>query len=61
VIGPRASDEQRRCRRQIEENPRGFIAQEVISLSRHPTFLDGRIEGRHIDLRPSSCLVNASK
>jgi uncharacterized circularly permuted ATP-grasp superfamily protein len=53
VIGPRATDEQlAKCRAEIEENPRGFIAQEVISLSRHPTFLDGRIEGRHIDLRP---------
>jgi uncharacterized circularly permuted ATP-grasp superfamily protein len=53
VIGPRASDEElARCRRQIQENPRGFIAQEVISLSRHPTFLDGGFHGRHIDLRP---------
>jgi uncharacterized circularly permuted ATP-grasp superfamily protein len=53
VIGPRASDEElATCRRQILENPRGFIAQEVVSLSRHPTFLDGRFQGRHIDLRP---------
>jgi uncharacterized circularly permuted ATP-grasp superfamily protein len=53
VIGPRASDEElAKCRKQIEENPRGFIAQEVISLSRHPTFLDGGYQGRHIDLRP---------
>ena len=53
VIGPRASDEElAKCRKQIEGNPRGFIAQEVMSLSRHPTLVDGRIEGRHIDLRP---------
>jgi len=53
VIGPRASDEElEKCRRQIVANPRSFIAQEVVSLSRHPTLVDGRLEGRHIDLRP---------
>ena len=53
MIGPQASDEElAKCRKQIEANPRGFIAQEVVSLSRHPTLVDGRIEGRHIDLRP---------
>ena len=24
----------------------------MISLSQHPTFCDGKLEGRHIDLRP---------
>ena len=38
--------------RRIEENPRGYIAQEVVSLSRHPTLVGDRLEGRHIDLRP---------
>ncbi len=53
VIGPRASDEElATCRKRIEANPRGFVAQEVVSLSRHPTLVDGGIEGRHIDLRP---------
>ena len=33
-------------------NPRGYIAQPTISLSRHPTFVGDRLDGRHIDLRP---------
>jgi uncharacterized circularly permuted ATP-grasp superfamily protein len=40
----------------IRGNPRNFIAQPVIELSQHPTFLDdengARFEGRRIDLRP---------
>lgn len=37
----------------IKETPRNFIAQPVVSLSRHPTICDEhQIEGRHIDLRP---------
>jgi uncharacterized circularly permuted ATP-grasp superfamily protein len=37
----------------IRREPRNFIAQPVISLSRHPTICDELgIEGRHIDLRP---------
>jgi len=59
VIGPKASDEELAvCRKAIEANPRGYIVQEVVSLSRHPTFVDGvdggapRVEGRHVDLRP---------
>jgi uncharacterized circularly permuted ATP-grasp superfamily protein len=53
LIGPAASDEEcaAMCRR-IEENPRGYIAQEVVSLSRHPTLVDDHLEGRHVDLRP---------
>jgi uncharacterized circularly permuted ATP-grasp superfamily protein len=53
VIGPRASDEElAHVRSRIEADPRGYIAQEVVALSRHPTLVDGRFEGRHIDLRP---------
>ncbi|MCB1233137.1 MAG: circularly permuted type 2 ATP-grasp protein [Verrucomicrobiae bacterium] len=37
----------------IRQTPRNFIAQPVVSLSRHPTICgDNRIEGRHVDLRP---------
>ena len=36
----------------IKSNPREYIAQPIISLSRHPTFCEEGIEGRHIDLRP---------
>ncbi len=53
VMGPTASDEELAdARKEIERDPRAFIAQEVVSLSRHPTLCDGRLEGRHIDLRP---------
>src|SRR5207249_6359939 len=36
----------------VRAAPREFIAQPTIQLSQHPTFVDGHIEGRHIDLRP---------
>ncbi len=53
VIGPKATDaELAEVRRQIEQDPRNYIAQEVVSLSRLPSFTDDGIEGRHIDLRP---------
>jgi uncharacterized circularly permuted ATP-grasp superfamily protein len=36
----------------IRANPRNYIAQPVLALSRHPVFVDDHFEGRHIDLRP---------
>jgi uncharacterized circularly permuted ATP-grasp superfamily protein len=36
----------------LRANPRGYIAQEIVQLSTHPTFVDGRFEPRHVDLRP---------
>ena len=53
LIGPASTRAQREeFARKIEANPRGYIAQPTIQLSRHPTFVDGRLDGRHIDLRP---------
>ncbi len=53
LMGPWASKEEIETFRQnIIENPRNFIAQPPISLSRHPTWGDDHFEGRHIDLRP---------
>jgi uncharacterized circularly permuted ATP-grasp superfamily protein len=53
MIGPHASDEEIEATRQlIEQDPRGYIAQEVVSLSRHPCLVEDHVEGRHIDLRP---------
>ncbi len=53
VIGQTASDaELELARKEIEADPRGWIAQEMVSLSRVPSCVDGRIEGRHVDLRP---------
>jgi uncharacterized circularly permuted ATP-grasp superfamily protein len=36
----------------IQENPRGYIAQPVVPLSRALCHIDGELEARHIDLRP---------
>ena len=36
----------------IQDNPRNYIAQPVVPLSRHVCYLDGELESRHIDLRP---------
>jgi len=53
LIGPQASQEEiEDFRAKIKEDPRNFIAQPTISLSRHPTFCGEQFEGRHIDLRP---------
>ena len=53
VIGPKATDaELEECRRPIEADPRNYIAQELVQLSRHPTLVDDHMEGRHVDLRP---------
>jgi len=54
LMGPKASkDEIEIFRKAIEADPRNYIAQPMISLSRHPTQTDeNKFEGRHIDLRP---------
>ena len=55
LMGPKATKAQiEDFRKKIESDPRNFIAQPMISLSRHPTRVDGEsyFEGRHVDLRP---------
>jgi len=55
LMGPQASAAEREeFRRKIEADPRNYIAQPVVALSRHPTYQDhdGSFDGRHIDLRP---------
>lgn len=53
LMGPQASkDEIEKFRELIKADPRNYIAQPVISLSQSPTWCDGAMEGRHIDLRP---------
>jgi len=53
LMGPSATkDEIELFREKIIADPRNYIAQPVVSLSRCPTWCDGAIEGRHIDLRP---------
>ena len=53
LIGPHASDQERQdYARKIQENPRNFVAQPTLSLSRVPTIVGQGLEGRHVDLRP---------
>jgi uncharacterized circularly permuted ATP-grasp superfamily protein len=53
LIGPQASDEElATMRNTVETDPRGWIAQEVVNLSRVPSCVDDGLEGRHVDLRP---------
>jgi len=37
---------------QMKKAPGGYIAQPLVELSSHPTYMDGRFEPRRIDLRP---------
>jgi uncharacterized circularly permuted ATP-grasp superfamily protein len=54
LVGPHASKkEQAAFAAKITENPRNYIAQPTLSLSRVPTIVEGgTCEGRHVDLRP---------
>ncbi len=53
LIGPHATKkEQDEFVVKIKNNPRNYIAQPMINLSRVPTLCDNTIEGRHVDLRP---------
>jgi len=53
LIGPAADErEVERFRARIVANPRGYIAQEVVRLTRHPTLIGSALAPRHVDLRP---------
>jgi uncharacterized circularly permuted ATP-grasp superfamily protein len=53
LIGPHSTAEQREeFRQRIMAEPRNYIAQPTLSLSRAPCFLDGEAQARHVDLRP---------
>ena len=53
LVGPQATKAERdEFREKIQQDPRNYIAQPVIPLSRAPSFCAGAMEGRHIDLRP---------
>lgn len=53
LIGPHATQEMREeFRKLIQHDPRNYIAQPTLDFSRAPCYVDGRIEPRHIDLRP---------
>jgi uncharacterized circularly permuted ATP-grasp superfamily protein len=53
LIGPKASEAQiEEFRQKIIAEPRNYIAQEVVGLSRAPVFDQGRVYPAHLDLRP---------
>jgi uncharacterized circularly permuted ATP-grasp superfamily protein len=53
LIGPAADDAAiAEFRSRITANPRGYIAQEVVRLTRHPTLVGETLAPRHVDLRP---------
>jgi len=53
LVGPHSTKkEQEDFRQKVRAEPRNYIAQPTLSLSRVPTVVDGQLEGRHVDLRP---------
>lgn len=53
LIGPHASaGEREQFAEKIRANPRNYIAQPTLALSRHPTLLEDELVGCHVDLRP---------
>ncbi len=53
LVGPHSTAEERETfARLIEAEPRNYIAQPTVGLSRAPVIVDGGFEGRHVDLRP---------
>ena len=53
LVGPHATKEQRaEFAEKVKANPRNYIAQPTLALSRVPTLCNGHFEGRHVDLRP---------
>ena len=53
LIGPHSTKEQQKeFVEKVKEDPRNYIAQPTLSLSRVPTLCGDHFEGRHVDLRP---------
>ncbi len=53
LVGPHSTREQRAAfGEKIKANPRNYIAQPTLALSRVPTIAGDHFEGRHVDLRP---------
>jgi uncharacterized circularly permuted ATP-grasp superfamily protein len=53
LIGPQSTAGQREdFKQRVLSNPRNYIAQPTLQLSRAPCFLEDGVEGRHVDLRP---------
>jgi len=59
VIGPHAqAGDLRKTAERLRRAPDSFVAQETVSLSRHPTVIEGRLQQRHVDLRPFAISIN---
>jgi uncharacterized circularly permuted ATP-grasp superfamily protein len=53
LVGPHSTSAERaEFARRIQAQPRNYIAQPTLALSRVPTIVDDHFEGRHVDLRP---------
>ncbi|MBM3461137.1 MAG: circularly permuted type 2 ATP-grasp protein [Armatimonadetes bacterium] len=53
LIGPRATEKEIvDFRKRVQQDPRNYIAQEVVKLSRAPVYNEGRVYPAHVDLRP---------
>jgi uncharacterized circularly permuted ATP-grasp superfamily protein len=53
LVGPHATPEElSEFALRVQENPRNYIAQPTLSLSRVPVIVNGQVAGRHVDLRP---------
>jgi uncharacterized circularly permuted ATP-grasp superfamily protein len=53
LIGPQSTSAERdEFRLRVEADPRNYIAQPTIMLSRAPCIIDGKVQPRHVDLRP---------
>src|SRR5271157_2202493 len=53
LVGPHSTQEQRAgFAEKVKADPRNYIAQPTLALSRVPTICAGHLEGRHVDLRP---------
>ena len=52
AVGRTSQGERDAYREQIKLNPRNYIAQPTLRLSRVPTLCNDQFEGRHVDLRP---------
>jgi uncharacterized circularly permuted ATP-grasp superfamily protein len=53
LIGPHASQgEREEFARKLKDDPENYIAQPTIQLSTAPTYVNGGVEARHVDLRP---------
>ena len=53
VMGNKISEQEwEKAKQAIENEPRNYIAQPIVKLSTVPCFINGKLQARHVDLRP---------